>query len=259
MSPRLSFGTVRESPRQAIYAVRVHDDDIGPAREVDDIAERMREKLHLRGEIAADVVVVQGDSKETLRLYGTPYSVGRVRAAMFNAAISWRPIELRLEFMIALSRETAFRPRRRELRRRAADFVARHPEPRGNVSTSRWSSARRAFRALRRRASACWSGRAAWSATRAPCARTFSALATEPNAHIRIAAIPSAMPLVAKLTMPFQVTPSRGAVHGAGPLVERAARTAASARNRCRRHLSQQRTDRRRELPFRSIASNICC
>ncbi|HEY1309544.1 MAG TPA: hypothetical protein VGF02_01245 [Pseudolabrys sp.] len=93
MSPRFSFGTVRESPRQAIYAVRVHD-AILDLPEIDAIAEQMREKLHLRGEIAADVVVVQGDSKETLRLHGTPHSVGRVRAAMFNAAISWRPIEL---------------------------------------------------------------------------------------------------------------------------------------------------------------------
>jgi hypothetical protein len=40
------------------------------------------------------VVVVKGDSKETLRLHGTPHYVGRVRAAMFNAAINWRPIEL---------------------------------------------------------------------------------------------------------------------------------------------------------------------
>ena len=58
------------------------------------LAERMREKLHMRGEIASDIVVVQGDAKETLRLYGMPHSVARVRAAMFNAAIHWRPIEL---------------------------------------------------------------------------------------------------------------------------------------------------------------------
>jgi hypothetical protein len=39
-------------------------------------------------------VIVQGDTKETLRLYGAPYSVNRVRAAMFSAAIRWAPIEL---------------------------------------------------------------------------------------------------------------------------------------------------------------------
>lgn len=73
--------------------VRVQDGAVDPI-EAGDIAERMREKLQSRGEIAADVVVVQGQSKETLQLYGTPYAVNRVRAEMFNAAVSWRPIEL---------------------------------------------------------------------------------------------------------------------------------------------------------------------
>ena len=87
------YGTVQDTPRTPIYAVRVKDDAIDPI-EVEEIAERMRQKLQSRGKFAADVVVVQGKSKETLRLHGTPHSVGRVRAAMFNAAISWRPIEL---------------------------------------------------------------------------------------------------------------------------------------------------------------------
>jgi hypothetical protein len=38
--------------------------------------------------------VVQGDAKDTLRLFGVPYSVNRVRAAMFSAAIRWAPIDL---------------------------------------------------------------------------------------------------------------------------------------------------------------------
>lgn len=87
------YGTVREQPRGAIFAIRVHD-EILDFDEIDRIAECMREKVEARGEIAADVVVVLGDRKETLRLYGTPYSVGRVRAAMFNAAINWIPIAL---------------------------------------------------------------------------------------------------------------------------------------------------------------------
>ncbi len=37
--------------------------------------------------------MVQGDSKETLRLQGEPYAVARVRAGMFNAEISWRAFE----------------------------------------------------------------------------------------------------------------------------------------------------------------------
>ena len=87
------YSRLRESPRSAIYAVRVRNENLD-ASEIDDIAERMRDKIEARGEIAADVVVVQGDRKETLRLYGTPYSVARVRAAMFNATLSWTPIEL---------------------------------------------------------------------------------------------------------------------------------------------------------------------
>jgi hypothetical protein len=35
----------------------------------------------------------QGDRKETLALFGAPYAVNLVRAAMFNAAIRWMPIE----------------------------------------------------------------------------------------------------------------------------------------------------------------------
>jgi len=90
---RLSCGIVRESARQVIYAIRVHD-VILELCEIDDIASRMRERLAHRGEPSADVVMVQGGDKETLRLFGTPYSVNRVRAAMFNAAIRWSPFEL---------------------------------------------------------------------------------------------------------------------------------------------------------------------
>jgi hypothetical protein len=89
----LSYGTVRESPRQVIYAVRVYD-AILELHEVDDVAARMRERLAHRGEPSAEIVVVQGDAKETLRLFGSPYSVNRVRSAMFSAAIRWTPIDL---------------------------------------------------------------------------------------------------------------------------------------------------------------------
>jgi len=87
------FGTVRDTRRNAIYVIRVKDDVIDPI-EADEIAERMREKIQSRGDFTADVVVVQGEAKETLRHYGAPYAVARLRAAMFNAAISWRPIAL---------------------------------------------------------------------------------------------------------------------------------------------------------------------
>jgi hypothetical protein len=93
MVGRFSYGTVRESQRRAIYVVRV-EDALLDLLEIEDVAQRMRDKLASRGEIAAEVVVVQGDRKETFRLFGNSYSVSRVRAAMFNAAISWTPIEL---------------------------------------------------------------------------------------------------------------------------------------------------------------------
>jgi hypothetical protein len=93
MQPRLTYGTVRETPRTAIYVVRVNEAYID-VEEADTIAARMRERLARRGEIAADVVVVQGYDKNSLRLYGLPYSTNRVRAAMFNAAIQWMPLTL---------------------------------------------------------------------------------------------------------------------------------------------------------------------
>jgi hypothetical protein len=88
------YGTVRDRPRgSAIFAIRIQGDLAGLS-EIDQIAARMREKVEARGESAADIVVLQGDRKETLRLFGTPYAVGRVRTAMFNAAITWMPIDL---------------------------------------------------------------------------------------------------------------------------------------------------------------------
>jgi hypothetical protein len=93
MAYRLSYGTVRDSPRQAIYVVRVQD-EILELGEIDDLAARSREWLQSRGASAADVVIVQGHGKETLSLFGNPYSVSRVRSAMFNAALSWTPIAL---------------------------------------------------------------------------------------------------------------------------------------------------------------------
>jgi hypothetical protein len=93
MSLRLSYGTVRESQRRAIHVLRVEDEILEPL-EIADLAERMRERLQSRGELTAEVVVVQGYSKETSRLFGDSYSVARVRAALFNAAMSWSPIVL---------------------------------------------------------------------------------------------------------------------------------------------------------------------
>ncbi len=93
MERHYTFGMVRETKRTAIYVVRVNDAFIEP-EEAAEIADLMSEKMMARGEIATEIVVVQGHDKNTLRLFGTPYSVNRVRTAMFNAAIRWKPIDL---------------------------------------------------------------------------------------------------------------------------------------------------------------------
>jgi len=93
MTSEYLYGKVQGSARSAIYIVRVVDGILDPG-EIGALADRMRERIEARGEFNADVVVVQGDSKETLALFGIPYSVARARAAMFNAAVSWMPLEL---------------------------------------------------------------------------------------------------------------------------------------------------------------------
>jgi hypothetical protein len=94
MTIKLVYGAVRENPRKVIHVVRVLDrllDD----QELDEIAEYVRElTLAKCGEQNAAVVVVQGNTKETLRLFGEPYAVTRVRTAIFNAALSWRKFGL---------------------------------------------------------------------------------------------------------------------------------------------------------------------
>jgi len=93
MTAHLSYGTVRETERRAIHVLWVAGEVLEPP-EIDDIAERLRERLAHRGEPTAEVVVVQADSRETLRFYGHPYSISRVRAALFNAAVTFAPMTL---------------------------------------------------------------------------------------------------------------------------------------------------------------------
>jgi hypothetical protein len=94
MAHKLVHATVPDGPRKVIHAVRIIGSILELA-EVNDIAARMRDHLLARhGEQFAAVVVVQGRGKETLRLFGEPYAVSRVRAAMFHAAVNWRPIDL---------------------------------------------------------------------------------------------------------------------------------------------------------------------
>jgi hypothetical protein len=94
MTYSLMYGAVTDRPRKVIHVVRVVD-DVLDVLQAEDIAERMRQRMLARhGEQTADVVVIQGASRETLRLHGEPHAVTRVRAALFNAAISWSAIQL---------------------------------------------------------------------------------------------------------------------------------------------------------------------
>ena len=87
MSHRLTYGVVRDGPRRVIHAVRVQD-EILDTPEIADIAERMRERLASRGETIADVVVIQGDRKETLRLFGIrAFAAGNATTFLMSGAI----------------------------------------------------------------------------------------------------------------------------------------------------------------------------
>ncbi|HKA71550.1 MAG TPA: hypothetical protein VKE26_07075, partial [Xanthobacteraceae bacterium] len=92
MTYQLMHGVVVEHRRRIIHILRVLGDALDPW-EVDALAEEMRKRLLSRtGEQAADVVVVHGTTRETLRISGEPFSVSRVRTAMFNAAVTWSPV-----------------------------------------------------------------------------------------------------------------------------------------------------------------------
>ena len=94
MAHKLAYAVVRDAPRKVIYAVRVHDDIIGYP-ETHDIVERMREHVLSKfGDQSAHVVVIVGNNRETLRLFGESYPVSRVRTAMFHASLSFSPIDL---------------------------------------------------------------------------------------------------------------------------------------------------------------------
>jgi hypothetical protein len=94
MTPKLVYAALQDRPRKVIHIVRVTDQFLGP-EELHELAERMGQRaLSRHGDQAADVVVVQGRTKETLRLAGDAHCVRRVRAAMFNAELCWAPIEL---------------------------------------------------------------------------------------------------------------------------------------------------------------------
>jgi hypothetical protein len=94
MMRKLVHGIIIDHPRQIIHVVRVID-EILEFSEFNDIAEKMRAyALSRHGEQTPNVVVIQGNTKENLRLFGDLHAVSRVRAALFNAEVSWSPLDL---------------------------------------------------------------------------------------------------------------------------------------------------------------------
>ena len=94
MRRKLLHGIVFDRHRHVIHVVRVLD-DILDLPEITEIAGRMAARILAKhGDQTPNVVIVQGDTKETLRLFGEGYAVTVVRAALFNAAIAWSPLPL---------------------------------------------------------------------------------------------------------------------------------------------------------------------
>ena len=94
MTRKLLHGIVSDRSRHVIHVVRVLDDILN-LPEIEEVADRMCARALARhGEQTPNVVVVQGDSKETLRLFGESHALAVVRAALFNVAIAWSPLEL---------------------------------------------------------------------------------------------------------------------------------------------------------------------
>lgn len=93
MSYELYYGSLKESDRTAIYVLRVEADLVDDG-EAEDLAQRMRERMLHLGRSVSDVVVLHGTTRETFRLFGMPFTVSKVRAALFNGSISWKPISL---------------------------------------------------------------------------------------------------------------------------------------------------------------------
>jgi len=94
MTRKLLQGIVSDRGRHVIHIVRVLD-DILDLPEIDEIAGKMGARvLGRHGDQTPNVVLVQGDTKETLRLFGDSHAIGVVRAALFNASIVWSPLNL---------------------------------------------------------------------------------------------------------------------------------------------------------------------
>jgi hypothetical protein len=70
MSNKLTYGIVKYQTRKVVHVVRNTGDDLAMP-EINNVVEMVRERMLSRhGEQTAAVVFVQGNTKETLRLFG---------------------------------------------------------------------------------------------------------------------------------------------------------------------------------------------
>ena len=191
-------------------------------------------------------------------LLGFSARAGRRQHGMRWARPAWRH-DRKARIHHRARARTAFRPRGGGLRRQPADALGRHQAARGYRSGCSWCSAARASRASRRRASACSTGRGASSATPARMRQEIDALKHGLAGHIRIAAIPTALAMVAMITTPFRAQPSRCQLHHSLAELDRGLGSARESGGGCRADLSRQRAARAGCRPCRSIARSTGC
>ena len=123
------------------------------------------------------------------------------------------PVLDKLEYPAGAGARAAFRPRRRDLRRHAADAVGRHQAARGDARRPAGQRGSRfiGFTAEGER-TLDWARRIVGDA-RAMRAGDQGAQATASPASLRIAAIPTALAMVARLTTPYRARHPECALH----------------------------------------------
>jgi len=81
MSYKLSYWIVKYQARKVVHVVRNTGDDLAMP-EFNDVVEMERERMLSRhGEQTAAVAFAQGNTKETLRLFGDSYAVASPRCS----------------------------------------------------------------------------------------------------------------------------------------------------------------------------------
>jgi hypothetical protein len=92
MKVEFHYCTVPDTARRPIHVLRISGHVLGPL-EIEDFAQRMRDKLASRGEVSPVVVIVHGPIAKDRRFAGDSHAIPRVRDALFNASVSWTEID----------------------------------------------------------------------------------------------------------------------------------------------------------------------